>query len=216
MLLKDLGQVRQFLLSSPVFSDKLWDRQASEVQPSDLTYFLARMTGHGLTKEAKQALDVLQTQAIHASIFDGLNSLPFLDFDFGGLDNRFAVDDLVTGLGAMTAVQGQATLLALELRFQPTQTSELMWSQVLRLPPSSITPLASEVIRARNALRHIRLPYVFWSYLDANVAAPLLDLRHVAEKAFGCTWEALAADYETILMIDSRAEAASFLEVARP
>jgi hypothetical protein len=215
MQLQELGQVRQFLGHSPVFSDPIWSREATDVRPQDLTFFLARMTGHGLSKEAREALEVLQGEAAKVVILQNLNGLALLDFNFGAVRNRFAVDELVAGLSGLPRAHAQATLLALEMRMAPKQTVELMWGQVLKLPVPQITPLASEIIRARNAARHLRLPYVFWAPLDSNVAAPLMDLELRVERTFCQSWECLASDYESILMIDTRAEADSFLDFVR-
>jgi hypothetical protein len=215
MQLQELGQVRHYLGHSPVFSDPIWERNAFEVKPQDLTLFLARMTGHGLSKEAREALEVLQGEAVKTVIMENLNGLALLDFNFAITRNRFAVDELVVGLGAMPRAHAQATLTALEMRMEPREAVELMWGQVLKLPVGQITPLASEIIKARNSVRHLRLPYVFWNFVSNNIAAPLFELHATAEKAFGRPWATLAADYETILMIDTRAEVDSFLDFVK-
>lgn len=215
MQLQELGQVRQYLGHSPVFSDPIWVREASKVKPQDLTFFLARMTGHGLSKEAREALLVLQEEAVKSLSLNGLNRLELLSFNFRGIDSRFAVDELVQGLSRLTKTQAQATLLGLEMGLTALQVVEMMWGQVLRFPPEQITPLASEIIRARNAARHPRLPYVFWFSVTDLIAAPLLELQAQVETAFNRKWEVLSLEYETILRFDTRAEADSFLEFVR-
>lgn len=211
MQLRDLGQVTAHLEGSAVFEDKLWDGEVDKTTRMDLVMFHARMTSHGLGKQALEALDVLQGEAIAAVAMGRVKQVGFLGYD--STRRTFTTDDLIVGLNTLPVVARQAVLYALEARVAPQKAEHLSWRDVLAA--SDQTPLMVEILRQRNRVRHIRLPHVFWRNMQPNLDAPLMELQDMAERAFERRWDMLQADYESILQISARAEADSFLAMTR-
>jgi hypothetical protein len=125
----------------------------------------------------------------------------------------FFADQFVDHLARLSQPRRQACLFALETRTTPDIVAELTWARVATM--HQLPQLATELLRAASATRHIRLNYVFWEWATQKIAAPLLHLQWSVEKAFECPWHALVRKHADMVMIDRRADLSSFLGVAQ-
>jgi hypothetical protein len=73
---------------------------------------------------------------------------------------------------------------------------------------------AKEILKTRAAVRHARLPYVFWEWKTPVIATCLLGLQRDTERAFGKTWPQLQHSFDSMLWVSGRADAANFLSLA--
>ena len=90
--------------------------------------------------------------------------------------------------------------------------TDLLWKDC---EPRGFSQTSLEVVKAASLTRHIKLPYVFWEWATPNLASPLLDLQRSVENAFECGIAELQERYERMVMVDRRADAQSFLSLAK-
>lgn len=121
-------------------------------------------------------------------------------------NNTFTLGDLRVLLAPLSSARRAAVLWALDTHSTIDDAVLLGWKEALR---ADYTPFAKDLVR--NQLRHLRLDYVFWEYLDNGAAAPLFGLEDsVREVAMGRSFRELQALYDGMIWVDTRAEAESF------
>ena len=127
-----------------------------------------------------------------------------------GRDHRGHLLD-TSWLKCVNQVRRRALLFALEMNLDPLEVIDLTWKQINR---SHLTPFARQLIAAQ--AYHIRLPYVFWEYIDEQTAAPLFRLDLSAEAvAQGKGWAWLKAAARDAIRIDTEADERAFVKGSR-
>lgn len=209
MRASELRTFGQWLPSSPLASDRFWNRELELVSDTEISLFYARAGLMGLKGHAVEAMDKLQT-ALILSAMDGTevpkeamrlvaHELPV---------ERFMVDEFIDHLVKLSPERRSAVLFALELKRAPERIVELTWSEVKQM--AQLSSNLKEILKARARVRHLKLPYVFWEWATDRIASPLLQLAVSAEEAFGMSWPRIQERYSTMLWINGQADAASF------
>ena len=208
MRLIDVRGVAQMVSDTPVADDRLWNKELCMVSETDIQLFYARSQLAGARDAAIDVIDRLQAMLI-AESFEGRESSPAIILHVPPVD-RFMVDELVDGLAKLPLPRRRAILYALETGSSPKQITVLPWKGL----PAPNSRIAAEILTAAGQTRHMKLPYVFWEWVSAQIAAPLLELQWSAEQAFGCPWPQIVSRYSLMGNIDRRSEDASFLKLA--
>ncbi|CAG9229038.1 hypothetical protein [Burkholderia vietnamiensis] len=118
----------------------------------------------------------------------------------------FTLGDLRVLLAPLSTARRSAVLFSLDNKLALDDVVMLGWKEALR---GEFTEFGKDIVRSQ--LRHIRLDYVFWEYLDNGVAAPLFGLEDsVKSVSLGRNFAGLQALYDRMVWIDTRAEADDF------
>lgn len=209
MRASELRTFGQWLPSSPLASDRFWNRDLELVSDTEISLFYARAQLQGLKSNAIEAMDKLQAALVLASI-DG-TELPKGALRLVAHElplERFTVDEFIDSLVKLPAARRAAVVFALEMRDTPERVAELTWSDtatMMQLPTQ-----VQQILKSRGQVRHLKLPYVFWEWATERIASPLLQLAVSAEQAFGEPWQRIQQRYSTMLWVSGRADAASF------
>lgn len=205
----ELSTFGQWLPSSPLASDRLWNRDLELVSDMEISLFYARAGLVGLKGNAIEAIDRLQTALILSAI-DG-TKVPKEAMRLVAHEppvERFAVDEFIDRLVKLPSARRAAVLFALEMALAPERVVELTWKEAANM--AQLPTQARETIRARATVRHLKLPYVFWEWAGERIATPLLQLAVSAEEAFGMPWPRIQQRYTSMLWVSGRADVASF------
>jgi hypothetical protein len=205
----ELRTFGQWLPTSPLASDRLWNRDLELVSDNEIALFYARAGLQGLKGHAVEAIDKLQTALVLAAI-DG-TELPKEAMRLIAHEppiERFAVDEFIDLLVKLPDARRSAVLYALAMHEAPERVTELTWGEAKRL--IQVPPQITEILKARAKVRHIKLPYVFWERASDRVAAPLVQLAVSAEEAFGMPWPRIQQRYSSMLWVSGKADVASF------
>ena len=213
MRLGDVGGLRKSLPRDGVENDPIWERGADQLTDNEIQLFYARSGLKGLRQAAVDAIDHAQAVVVRALFCGELAKGSFAALVLHETPpDPFMADEFVDGLVKLPHSRRSACVFTLECRQEPAQTADLLWNDVSR---KGLSPTALDVLRVAELKRNARLPYVFWEWATADIASSLLGLRESIETAFGCNFAQLQDRYNRMVMIDRRAESASFLELAK-
>lgn len=186
--------------NTSVFAHKsLWRRELSSITELSFTLFIADAGPEG-RDAAIDALDRLQTSMVWAAMARIIGQEDMGPVAYELPVSRYALDDFLHGLKQLPVPRRTALLYALDAHVEPAQAAALKWVNMTAVPQHG---LAADVIRHWAALRHIRLPYVFWEWATPHIASPMIGLTKAAEEAFSAPWPRIQARYQSIAWIDS-------------
>lgn len=209
MRIGELKGFEQWLAGTALADDRLWQRELVQATPQEIPLFIARASLKGQRKLAFEALERMQSALIVAAV-DGLIEGAELALLGAEMPHRpYLVDEFIDDLLKLRPARRAAVLFALETRTEPVEVMELTWKDVQHM--HQLKPLARDVLASQARTRHLRLPYVFWEWATPEAAAPLMDLKRSAEKAFDKTWPGLQYAYNEMIWISGRADSASLL-----
>jgi len=212
MRLRDVVGMNEVLAGDDlVGTDPIWDRE--QLTDTDIQLFYARSGLKRLRQQAIDAIDKAQAVGIRA-LFCG--ELPRGAFAALVLHEApptpYLADEFVDGLVKLRPARRGAAIFMLENRMSANAVTDLLWKDC---EPRGFSQTSLEVVKAASLTRHIKLPYVFWEWATPNLASPLLDLQRSVENAFECGIAELQERYERMVMVDRRADAQSFLSLAK-
>lgn len=212
MLATQLGAFDKWLKTTELSDDRLWKRDLETVSDMEIQLFYARHSQRGIKTLAHEAIDRLQAALILEAVKGQVPDAALRLITHEVPRDRFCVDEFMDGLVKMRPVRRAAVLYALQGKWEPSRVSELTWDEARRM--SQVKLDLREILKAQARVRLLRLPYVFWEWVDDRTAAPLMGLKESAEQAFKCTWPSLVTRFESMLWISRRADVSHFLGIA--
>lgn len=212
MLATEVGKFGTWLGQHALAKDRIWKRHLEQVRPGEVMLFYARARLNGLERQAHEAIEVLQSELLlHAMIKGDVSSDAMRLILHEVPQERFTVDEFLDQMVRLDRSRRQALLVCLDTHSEAQQVVNLTWREVTA---ASQTPsIAREVFSARAKLRHIKLPYVFWEWATADIAAPLVNLKSCVEAAFGETWASVQMHWDDMIWVDLRADGRRFTEL---
>lgn len=210
MVLRQLSGVKGWLENHPLSSDPFWDKEHAGLSEMDIQLFYAR-SGIAKREQAAKAIDTLQAIVIAASFKGEIKNPSSALILHETPQSPFMVDELVEGLAKMRPARRQACLFALENHMPPDKVLSMTWADAKNL--RQLSPLSKEIIAQADKTRHFKLPYVFWEWATTEIAAPLLELSHSIEYAFGMDYPKLQRKFDRMLVANPSADAAHLNEL---
>jgi hypothetical protein len=207
-----LQPFNDWLSSTVLLQDRLWQRELSQISEMEIQLFYARAGLHGARAQALEAIDRLQSTLILKAVEGALGQDDMRLIEHEVPDDIYCVDEFIDGLVQLTPARRAATLFALERGMSASQVTELSWYAAGKL--TQLTPNAQEILLAQSRIRHLRLPYVFWEWQTPVIATCLTGLEDDVERAMGKRWPALQVAFTSMLWVSGRADASSFLQFA--
>jgi len=198
-----------WLKSSPLSGDRIWSRPLGGINPVEVQLFYARAGLLGLKPFAIDAIERMQAAMILAGAAGLLTRAEMRLVVHQPPSDPYLVDQFLDSLVKLRPARRAAVLFALTTQRQPSWVTELTWHEVSRI--TQIKAEAREILQAQIRVRHLKLPYVFWEWVNTRIAAPVLDLERDAYQAFECTWPALQAKFDDMIWLSGRSDCASFL-----
>jgi hypothetical protein len=211
MRAREVGQFGTWLETSSFSDDRLWNRPLSHISELEVQLFYARAGLKGQAREAREAIDQLQSELLLVAMQGGMSQDDLRLIAHEVPRERFTVEEFVDRLVRLNQPRRMAVLMALATRSDPGLIARMEWRGVRHM--TQVPDLAAEILKARAKLRHMRLPYVFWEWATDKIAAPLLRLQEQAESVFDAPWPAIQAQWTDMIWVDGRADASSLLGV---
>ena len=212
MRLGELAGVRGWLPTHPLVGDLIWQRDTHAISENEIQLFYARAGILGLRQDAIEAIDTVQAVVIRAA-FDGeLSDPPMALVMHEAPYEPYFVDELVDSLAKLRPARRQAVLFALDTADSLPNVAAITWADAGKF--RQLSPLCAEILATASKTRHLKLPYVFWEWVNPQIATPLLELQWSVEQAFDCRWPELVQRYGHMVKIHRGADSASILELA--
>lgn len=209
MQVSNLSGVKPWLVVSPLSTDPFWSKEVERVTEIDIQFFYARASLLNLRVAAREAIDRLQAAVILGAIEGEISHVPDGVLAHEQEPEPFFVDELIEGLKGLSFPRRLACLFSLEVNQTLEYSLNLTWPVLARQKNLNSVCLALATEAGRT--RHLKLPYVFWEWLNENIAAPLLELEWSVENAFRCTWPQLVLNYKALIWIDRPSDARDLL-----
>lgn len=206
MLIKDLcgdftPQV-SYLQDSP-----LWCRDVDDITSLDLLLFFLTAADEDHAAAVELQIHALQNRALGAIVTGEVGQVDWICWSPPSL--RLTLGEITQMFSVAPFERRRALMFALETGLDLKRVVALNWKQLKSI---KLTPFAQQVIDSQT--RHIRLPYVFWEWADANTAMPLLSLDVTAlEVSEGHGWAWFTDRCRDAVLIDTGADAEHFKAV---
>jgi hypothetical protein len=203
----EVGAVAKLLPQSLLSRSWLWSRPVHEVTPAEILVFLRTWKDRGRLVEARRNIDSLMHETYRAMAAGELGRVPYATF--AEPDPAFMVSDLCEILEPLSHERRRAAVFALETGMIPKDVLLLDWRRAHSLVQrQQLSTVAEFIVRAQP--RHMRLDYVFWEFLENQVAAPLFGFEEDLHTTTGLEFDALLSTYRRMVWVDAEAEFADF------
>lgn len=204
----DISGFAGYIAGTPIELDSLWLKQLDSISQMDIQLFYARAKT-AEKRLAYQAIEALQSELLVEAANGRISGSQLRVIAHEVPSERHTADEFVSRLMQLSQPRRQAILFALSTSATPKQVASMEWVTMSRqaLPPG----LPREIMKGRMAIRHLRLPYVFWEFATEVIAAPLLKLTEDAEAAFSASWPTVQAMWTELIWVSPRTEASSLL-----
>jgi hypothetical protein len=218
MFVSELGRFNKLLQDGPFSDDRLFQRPLELISDTEIQLFYARAGFAGMRSQAIETIDTLQSELLLAAMEGSIPQECLRIITHEAPRSPFSMDEFIDRLVKLSQVRRLAVLMALSTKSALERIISLEWKETAQL--RQLPDLASEILKARRRLQHIKLPYVFWEQSSKHVSAPLIGLERQVSAAFdGDSWPVVQMHWDNMIWIDRRSEGKSFLgivdEVAR-
>lgn len=184
--------------TSPLASSPMWTQQVGEIDPAQITAFVARLTESGRRDQAESAVEIALAAITRAV---GNNELPVPRMLAYHRPNRTVLTstEIKDGLLILEQPRAAAVLFALETGMDSVEVSRLTHRLLAEFKKGhQISPIAQECLNEAPP-RHVALQYVFWRDTDSGMPLPLFGLEADVFNAFGLVWAELAQGYNNLV-----------------
>lgn len=211
MFAKEIQSFKSWLECTPVADDRLWNRKLEAISPLEIQLFYARAGLRGHKNIAVEAIDRLQSALIIGAVQGQVPAAALCLIKHEVPRARHDADEFADCLVRLRPARRQATLFALNAESSLDQVVDLSWHDVRQM--QQIRSEVRNILLARSRVRILRMPHVFWEWIDDNTAAPLVELEKSIQDAFRMSWPAVVASWSEMLWMSPRADAAHFASV---
>lgn len=190
---------------SPLVQSKLWHRSVASISQLDLLAFLALHKGKDSYRSATRDINVFCDSWIRGFATGRIEDSDA--FYFEPPRQVYTVGDLTNWLSTTTHARAAAILFALDSGWPLKDVVGITWRH-MHQKLHTLPPLSFEIVDS--AVRHLKLDYVFWEFMESGAAAPLFGLEEtVLITCEGMGIDQLRVAYADMAMTDSGENAAA-------
>ena len=198
--LKDVGNITQYLGTSPLASSSLWNSPVHAIEPIHLLAFVYRCNEQGFRDLAESSINIAQREIAAAVKRNEFGTPAILSYK-PSIVAHLTVGELKAGLERLGQPHASAVLFALETSLDALDVARLTHTRMRRMMLSDLAKHCMNVCP-----RQITLQYVFWITDDIGRTLPLFGLDAAVFDAFGMVWAELEQGYANLIMIDGDAD----------
>jgi hypothetical protein len=185
--------------TSPLASSPMWEQPVGEIDPTQITAFIARLSELGRRDQAESAVEIALAAITRAV---GNNQLPVPKMLSYYRPNRTVLTstEFKNGLLILEQPRAAAVLFALETGMDTVEVSRLTHRGLAEFRKThAISPIAQACLDEAPP-RHVALQYVFWRESDAGMPLPVFGLEADVFNAFGLIWAEVVQGYNNMVV----------------